>query len=71
MKTKVDLNRTLYFVTVVESGSYTKAALRLGVPKSTLSRNIQALEDEVNLRLLNRSTRKLSLTKAGEHYFES
>lgn len=71
MKTKVDLNRILYFVTVVESGSYTKAALRLGVPKSTLSRNIQALEDDVNLRLLNRSTRKLSLTKAGEHYFES
>jgi len=71
MNTKPDLNQTLYFVTVVESGSFTKAAERLGVPKSTLSRNIQALEASINLRLLNRSTRKLSLTKAGETYFQN
>lgn len=67
--TQPDLNQTLYFVTVVEANSYTKAAQRLGIPKSTLSRNIQALENRLNLRLLNRSTRTLSLTKAGEAYF--
>ena len=67
--TQPDLNQTLYFVTVVEANSYTKAAQRLGIPKSTLSRNIQALEDRLNIRLLNRSTRTLSLTKAGEAYF--
>ena len=71
MNTNLDLNYTLYFVTVVECGSYTKAAELLGVPKSTLSRNIQALEADIDLRLLNRSTRKLSLTKAGEHYYKN
>ena len=67
--TQPDLNQTLYFITVVEAGSYTKAAQQLGIPKSTLSRNIQALEEQLDLRLLNRSTRTLSLTKAGETFF--
>jgi len=71
MKTKPDLNRILYFVTVVECNSFTKAAERLGIPKSTLSRNIQALESDINLRLINRSTRQISLTKAGEEYFHN
>ncbi len=71
MGSKMDLNQTLYFVAVVEYGSFTKAAEHLNIPKSTLSRNIQALESNLNLRLLNRSTRKLSLTKAGETYFNS
>ncbi|GKT11474.1 MAG: hypothetical protein ISEC1_P0438 [Thiomicrorhabdus sp.] len=65
----MDLNQIYYFITVVECGSYTKAAQRLSIPKSTLSRHIQALEDNVQVRLLNRSTRKLSLTKAGESFF--
>ncbi|MEA1989022.1 MAG: LysR family transcriptional regulator, partial [Pseudomonadota bacterium] len=71
MNSKLDLNRIHYFVSVVECASYTKAAERLGVPKSTLSRNVQALEEDINLRLLNRSTRKLSLTKAGEQYYQN
>lgn len=71
MNSKLDLNRILYFVTVVECKSFTKAAARLGVPKSTLSRNIQALESDINLRLINRSTRQISLTKAGEEYFQT
>lgn len=71
MSSNLDLNHTLYFVTVVEYGSYTKAAERLAVPKSTLSRSIQALEASIDLRLLNRSTRKLSLTKAGEEYYKT
>jgi len=71
MKTKPDLNRILYFVTVVECNSFTKAAQRLSIPKSTLSRHIQALESDINLRLLNRSTRQISLTKVGEEYYQS
>lgn len=65
----MDLNRIYYFVTVVECGSYTKAAQRLSIPKSTLSRHIQALEDELKIRLIHRSTRKLSVTKAGDLLF--
>lgn len=67
----MDLNQIYYFITVVECGSYTKAAQRLSIPKSTLSRHIQALEDRIQVRLLNRSTRKLSLTKAGESFFNN
>ena len=67
----MDLNQIYYFISVVECGSYTKAAQKLSVPKSTLSRHIQALEDSVKVRLLNRSTRKLSLTKAGETFFHN
>jgi len=65
----MDLNQIYYFISVVECGSYTKAAQKLSIPKSTLSRHVQALEDSVKVRLLNRSTRKLSLTKAGEAFF--
>jgi LysR family transcriptional regulator for bpeEF and oprC len=71
MNAKLDLDRIHYFVTVIECASYTKAAERSGIPKSTLSRNVQALEADVNLRLLNRSTRKLSLTKAGEQFYRN
>lgn len=66
----MDLNRLFYFVTVAECGSYTKAAERIGLPKSSLSRQVKALEDELQIRLLNRSTRKLSMTKAGEALFK-
>ena len=65
----MDLNQIYYFITVIECGSYTKAAQKLSLSKSTLSRQIQTLEDRVQTRLLHRSTRKISLTKAGEHFF--
>jgi len=67
----VDLNQIYYFITVVECNSYTKAAQRLSLSKSTLSRHIQALENRVQTRLLHRSTRKISLTKAGEQFFNN
>lgn len=67
----MDLNRIYYFVTVVESGSYTSAGERLKMPKSTLSRHIKALEDDLEVRLLNRSTRKISLTKSGEAFYKN
>jgi DNA-binding transcriptional LysR family regulator len=56
------------FVAVARSGSFTAAAQRLDVPTTTLSRRIQELEEALGVRLLNRTTRSLSLTDAGEHY---
>ena len=67
----MDLNQIYYFVTVIECGSYTKAAQKLSISKSTLSRHILRLEDSVKTRLLHRSTRQIRLTKAGERFFNS
>jgi DNA-binding transcriptional LysR family regulator len=57
------------FVHVVDSGSFTAAARKLGVPKSTLSRAISRLEDATRVRLLSRSTRTLGLTEPGERFY--
>ncbi len=69
--TTIDLNRVATWVRVVEAGSFTAAARTLGVPKSSVSRAIQKLEDELGLSLLQRTTRKLTLTRAGERYLVS
>jgi DNA-binding transcriptional LysR family regulator len=61
----MDLNRIAVFVAVVETESFTGAASKLGVPKSSVSRSVSQLEDDLGVRLLNRTTRKLSLTEAG------
>jgi DNA-binding transcriptional LysR family regulator len=66
----VDLNRIATFVRVVEAGSFTAAAAALGLPKSSVSRNVARLEDDLGVRLLQRTTRKLQLTEAGRLYFE-
>jgi LysR family transcriptional regulator, regulator for bpeEF and oprC len=65
-----DLNDTLIFVKVVECGSFTQAAQRLGLPKTTVSRKVQELETRLDARLIHRTTRKLGLTEAGTVYFE-
>ncbi|POT56244.1 LysR family transcriptional regulator [Citrobacter amalonaticus] len=56
------------FALVAESGSFTAAALKAGLPKSSVSQRISLLEQQVGIRLINRTTRKLNLTFAGEHY---
>jgi DNA-binding transcriptional LysR family regulator len=61
-----DLNDLYFFAKVVDCGSYTAAAEALGMQTSKLSRRIGALEKELGVRLLNRTTRKLSLTEAGQ-----
>ena len=66
----LDLNLISAFVRVVEDGSFTSAAQRLGLPKSSVSRRVTALERALRVRLLQRSTRKLVLTDAGRLYFE-
>ncbi|WP_070966049.1 LysR family transcriptional regulator [Vibrio sonorensis] len=58
------------FIAVVESGSYSLAANKIGVTKSALSKRINQLEDQLGTRLLNRTTRTLSLTEAGQRYFD-
>lgn len=65
-----DLNEALVFVKVVELGSLTAAGRALGLPKTTVSRRLQALEDRLGARLLNRTTRRIGLTEAGSVYFE-
>ena len=54
------------FVAIAERRSFAKAATHLGVARSTLSQNIRALEERLRVRLLNRTTRSVSLTEAGE-----
>jgi DNA-binding transcriptional LysR family regulator len=66
----VDLNRVAAFVRVVETGSFTAAAAALGVRKSSVSRSVAALERDLGIRLLQRTTRRLSLTDAGRAYHD-
>ena len=65
-----DLNEMAIFVRVVESGSFTGAAKTLGLPKSTVSRKITQLEERLGVRLIQRTTRSLSLTDTGSSYYE-
>lgn len=63
-------NDLILFAHVIEAGSFSKAAERTGLPKSTLSRRITYLEDQLGERLLTRSTRKLAITDFGERILE-
>ncbi|MGC1174006.1 LysR family transcriptional regulator [Polaromonas sp.] len=63
-----DLNDMVYFAEVAERGGFAAAGRALGLPKSRLSRRVAELETQLGVRLLQRTTRKLSLTGAGELY---
>lgn len=58
------------FVRVVETGSFSKAAVDLSVTQPTVTRQIAALEQRLGERLLNRNTRRLSLTELGRQYYD-
>lgn len=58
------------YVLVVETGSFTKAADYCHTPKSTISRRISQLEKDLGTRLLQRTTRSLTVTEAGEHFYQ-
>ena len=58
------------FARVVEEGSFSRAAARSALPKSTVSRRIAALEAQLGERLLLRTTRKLTVTDFGHSVFE-
>ena len=64
-----DLNDLYYFVQVVEHGGYAAAGRATGMPRSKLSRRIIDLEDRLGARLLQRSTRKLTVTDIGQEYY--
>lgn len=70
MTTVNDFYEMRVLVTVVEAGSFTSAAQSLGLPKSSVSRRVSALEERLGVRLLHRSTRSLSLTDVGLTYYE-
>lgn len=65
-----DANDLLIYARVVECGSFSRAAERLALPKSTVSRRVAALEDRLGERLLIRSTRRLQVTEFGEILLE-
>ncbi len=58
------------FVRVVESGSFSRAADAMRLPAASVSRTVQALEAHLGARLLNRTTRSISITEDGEIYYE-
>lgn len=58
------------FIQVVESKSFTAAANKLGISKPVVSKNVSRLEDKLSTRLLNRTTRRLSLTEAGRIFYD-
>jgi DNA-binding transcriptional LysR family regulator len=66
----MDLNELVVFARVVHAGSFTRAAAELAMPKSTVSRKVSELEERLKARLLNRTTRKLSLTDVGRTYYD-
>lgn len=64
-----DLDAIAIFVKVVEAGSFSGAARLLGRPKATVSAKVARLEQRLGVRLIQRTTRKLRVTEAGEQYF--
>jgi DNA-binding transcriptional LysR family regulator len=65
-----DLNSLVVFAHVVEANSFSGAARILKMPASTVSRRIAELEDQLGMRLIKRSTRRLRLTDAGSEVLE-
>ena len=65
----MDLDGIAIFVKVIQAGSFSRAAKLLGMPNSTVSAKVSALEKRLGVTLLQRTTRKLHATQAGEAYF--
>ena len=66
----LDLNLLPMFVAVAETSSFSTAAIKLAIPKSSISRGIASLEDELGVRLFHRTTRHVALSTAGTALFE-
>ncbi|WP_346831518.1 LysR family transcriptional regulator [Pseudomonas abietaniphila] len=63
-------NAVKAFIQVVEAGSFVKAAQSLNLPRNTVTKHIQSLESHLRIKLLNRTTRRISLTNDGTAYYE-
>ena len=66
----MDLSNLIYFKTVVETGSMSKAAQELFISQPALSTSISKLESEIGVKLFDRSRRHVSLNRAGEEYYK-
>jgi DNA-binding transcriptional LysR family regulator len=64
-----DLNDLYYFVQIVDHGGFAAAGRALGIPKSKLSRRLTLLEERLGVRLIQRSTRRFSVTEIGQDYY--
>lgn len=71
MAKRENYNELFLFMAVVQEGSFTAAAIRLGMAQSGISRSLRELEQRLGLQLLVRTTRKLSLTQAGEQLYQT
>lgn len=65
-----DLNDLYFYVQIVDHGGFAPAGRALGLPKSTLSRRLAALEERLGVRLIQRSTRRFTVTEIGQTYYE-
>ncbi|HFJ8953931.1 TPA: LysR substrate-binding domain-containing protein [Serratia liquefaciens] len=66
----IDFNEMFMFAKVIECGGFLAASKKFGIPKSTLSRKISALEQRLNVRLIQRSTRNIMITEIGKEYYQ-
>lgn len=65
-----NMNELRSFIVVAQTGSFTKAAARLGVSTSALSHSMRKLEEQLKIKLFNRTTRSVATTEAGEQLFK-
>jgi DNA-binding transcriptional LysR family regulator len=66
----MDFNEIAVFIKVVQEGSFSQAAKKLGMPNSTVSAKVSSLERRLGVTLIQRTTRKLNITPAGNAYFK-
>lgn len=66
----MDFNEVAIFIKVVQEGSFSQAAKKLGMPNSTVSAKVSSLEKRLGITLIQRTTRKLNITPAGQSYFK-
>lgn len=66
----MDFNEVAIFIKVVQEGSFSQAARKLGMPNSTVSAKVSSLERRLGVTLIQRTTRKLNVTPAGQAYFK-
>ncbi|WP_413288830.1 LysR substrate-binding domain-containing protein [Bdellovibrio sp. HCB337] len=66
----MDLNEVAVFIKVIQEGSFSQAAKKLGMPNSTVSHKVSSLEKRLGATLIQRTTRKLLVTPAGQAYFK-
>lgn len=66
----LDLNAMYFFTRVIEHKGFTAAGKALGIPTSRLSRQVAQLERQLNLRLLQRTSRRLQLTDVGHEVYQ-